>query len=80
MKINKKMAARVARIARMSQTQKDLALCRASLRGDAEYVRALLQVGADAHADDDYAIRAATTLGHADVVRELQVAMEATRG
>jgi len=71
---------KAARVARMSQTQKDLALCRASLRGDAAVVRILLAAGADAHTDNDYAIRAAITLGHDEVVRELQAAMEATRG
>jgi len=61
------MATRVARIARMSQAQKNLALCRASLNNDADYVRALLAAGADAHADDGYAMRVAITLGYDEV-------------
>ena len=67
-------------IGEMTQEQKNKALCIASMDGTLSDVRALLRVGADVHAYDDRALRWAAEYGHADVVRELQVAMEATRG
>ena len=43
----------------------------ASKTGDLSSVKYLIEMGADVHADDDYALRWAAEYGHLDVVRYL---------
>ena len=55
----------------MTRDKLNQSLIDASLAGDAEEVKFLLELGADVHKDDDYAVRLASEYGRVEVVQLL---------
>jgi hypothetical protein len=49
----------------------DIALAVCAWRGKLDWVKFLIDAGADVHADNDYALRIASDKGHLEIVKEL---------
>jgi len=55
----------------MSQKSLDESFTRSCFNGDLEHIKVLIKQGANIHAHEDYGLRYAGHLGHADVVAYL---------